>query len=98
MRTTNRYKVKAENIHSLKDIEFEKQRLQLEILKKEHDIKTGYRNIQEALSFRNLATTVVNEITSSSSVLTKAILIGKTFMAKRKKKKLDKLKEISDAL
>ncbi|MEI7661377.1 MAG: hypothetical protein WCK34_04235 [Bacteroidota bacterium] len=85
----NRYKVRSEKIHSLKDISLEKQRLQLEILKKEQDIHNGYRDILQALSFRNLASTVVNEIASSSSVLTKAFSIGKAFLSKRKKKRRD---------
>ena len=89
MKTTDRYKVRAEKIHSLKDITLEKQRLQMEILKKEQDIHNGYHNILQALSFRNLASTAVNEIVTSSSVLTKVISIGKAFMSKRKKKKRD---------
>ena len=97
MSTTKPYKVKAERIHSLQDIELEKQRLRLEILKKEQDIHAGYRNILQSLSPRNIAATVVNDISSSSMVLSKAFSIGKALMAKRKKKKLDKLKAAATA-
>ena len=96
MKTTDRYRVKAEKIHSLKDIALEKQRLQVEILKKEQDIHNGFRNIAEALTFRNLASTVVNEVAASSSVIAKAFSIGKSLMARRTKRKADKLKEVSD--
>ena len=95
MKTTNRYIVKAANIRSLKDIELEKQRLRLEIMKKEQDIHSGYRNILHAFSLRNLATTLVNEVTTTSSVLSKALLIGKSFLDNRKKKKHDKLKAVT---
>lgn len=91
MKTTNRYIVKASKIHSLRDIELEKQKLRLEIMKKEQDIHSGYRDIVSALSFRNLAGNMISEITTTSSVLSKAISVGKSLMAKRRKKKHDRL-------
>ncbi len=96
MKTNNRYIVKANRIHSLKDIELEKQRLRLEILKQEQDIHSGYRNILQALTFRNLATNIVSDIATSSSLLSKALSIGKAVMSRRKKKKYDKLKADTD--
>ncbi|MEI6683843.1 MAG: hypothetical protein WCO44_14525 [Bacteroidota bacterium] len=90
MKTTNRYTIKAERIRSLKDIEVEKHRLRLEIMKKEQDIHNSYRNILQGFSPRNLATSMVNDFTTSSSILSKAFSIGKAFMARRKKKKRDK--------
>ena len=96
MKTTNRYTVKADKIRSLKDIDLEKQRLKIEIMKTEQEIHSGYRNILQAFTLRNLASTVVNEITTTSNVVSKAIAIGKSFMAGRKKKKHDKLKAAGD--
>ena len=84
MKTSNRYTIKAEKIHSLKDLELEKQKLRLEILKKEQDISSGYTNILHALSPRHLATSVLNDFTASTSIFTRAVSIGKSLMAKRK--------------
>ena len=98
MSPTKRYTVKADKIGSLKDIELEKQRLRLEIMKKEQDINSGYRNIVQALSPRNIAATLVNDLTTSSTVLSKAFSIGKALIAKRKKKKLDKLNAATASL
>ncbi|MEI7499186.1 MAG: hypothetical protein WCK84_01955 [Bacteroidota bacterium] len=92
MKTSNRYKVRHGKIHSLKDLELEKHRLKLEIMKTEVNIQSGYRNIINALSFKNLATTMINEVSATSSVLSKAFAIGKSIMTKRKKKKIDKSK------
>ena len=88
--------VKPGKINSLKDIESEKLRLRMEIMKKEENIHADYSHILDALSFRNLASTMINEISSTSSVLAKAFSFGKSIMTKRKKKKQDKLKEVTD--
>lgn len=90
MKTSNRYTVKPEKIHSLKDLRMEKLRLRLEILKTEENIHNGYRDILHALTFKNLAGSVINDISASSSVISKAFSFGKAIMAKRKKKKHDK--------
>jgi hypothetical protein len=92
MKTHNRYLVKPSKIHSLKDIELEKQRLRLEILKKEQDIHEGYRDILHALSPRNIASSLVNDVATSSTIVSKAFSVGKAFLSKRKKKKHDRLK------
>ena len=96
MKTSKRYTVQPGRIHSLEDIRLEKMRLRLEILKTENNIHDGYRDILQALTFKNLAATVINDISATSSVMSKAFAVGKSFMEKRKKKKHDKLKEVSD--
>jgi hypothetical protein len=93
MKPSNRYQVKTDKIHSLNDLRMEKMRLRMEIMKTEENIHTGYREILHALSFRNIASTVINDVTASSSVVAKAFDIGKSFFAKRKKKKHDKMQE-----
>ncbi len=93
MKTSKRYKVKSGNIHSLKDIEMEKQRLRIEILKTEASINTSYRNILYSFSIKHLAETMINDISATSSVLSKAFTFGKSLMAGRKKKKHDKVKD-----
>ena len=87
MKTTKRYLVKPEKIHSMEDLRLEKLRLRLEIMKTEENIHAGYRDILEALSFKNIATTMINDVAATSSVLSKAFSFGKAMMAKRKKKK-----------
>ena len=88
--------VKPDKIHSLDDIRIEKLRLRLEIMKTEENIHSGYRDILEALSFKNLAATAISDLSATSTVLSKAFSFGKAIMSKRKKKRLDKLKEVSD--
>lgn len=82
--------VKPDKIHTLKDIELEKQRLRLEILKTEAHIQDGYRNILHAFTFKNLASNMINDISATTSVIGKAFSIGKAIMAKRKKKHHDR--------
>lgn len=87
MKPSKRYKVKPGRIHSLVDLSSEKQRLREEILKTEENIHSGYREILQALSFRNIAATVADDLSASTTVLTKAFSFGKALMARRKKKK-----------
>ncbi len=96
MKTSNRYRVKSQNIHSLKDIELEKQRLRIEIMKTEADIHTGYRNILQAFTLKNIAATMISDVAATSSVMSKVFSFGKVLLEKRKKKKHDKLKAVSD--
>ena len=88
--------VQPGKIHSLQDLSIEKQRLRFEIMKTEENIHSGYRDILQALTFKNLASTMINDLSATSSVMSKAFAIGKSFMSKRKKKKQDELKEVTD--
>jgi hypothetical protein len=88
--------VKADKIHSLDDIKMEKLRLRLEIMKTEESIHSGYREILQALTFKNIATTVISDVSASSSVLTKMFAFGKAVMARQKKKKHDRLRDTPD--
>lgn len=87
MKPSNRYRVKPAKIHSLKDIEIEKQRLRLEISRTEASIQNEYHGILNALTFKNIAATTVNRIATTSSVISKAIMFGRKIMEHRKKKK-----------
>ena len=95
MKTSKRYTVQPAKIHSLQDIMLEKQRLRFEIMKTEENIHSGYRDILQALTFKNLAATMISDISATSSVMSKAFAVGRSIMAKRKKKKHDKLKEVT---
>jgi len=85
--------VRPEKIRSLNDIRMEKLRLKLEIMKTEESISSAYREILQALTFKNIASAVVSDISATSSVVAKAISIGKAVLTGRKKKKHDKMKE-----
>jgi len=87
MKTSKRYLVKPENIHSLKDIELEKQRLHLEILKTEANIQAEYHNILNAMTLKNIASNLISDVVSTSSVISKAFTIGKSLLGRRKKRK-----------
>ncbi len=88
MKTNKRYKVHPEKIRSLRDIELEKTRLQLEIMKAEENIHSDYRRILESFTLKNLATSLVEDISMTSGIVSKAFGVGKSLFARRKKKKL----------
>ena len=88
MKTNKRYKVRPEKIRSLRDIELEKTRLQLEIMKAEESIHSDYRRILESFTLKNLATSLVEDISMTSGIVNKAFGFGKSLFARRKKKKL----------
>lgn len=91
MRTNDPYKVRVKNINSLKDLEREKERLQLEIVRREERIRHTYHNLVHLLSFRNLAGALVEELTTTATVAGKLVTFGRDIFAKRKKKKKAKL-------
>jgi hypothetical protein len=88
--------VDPDRIKSLKDLSMAKQRLRIEIMKTESTIHSSYREIIQAFTFKNIAGTMINDMTTRSAMLTKAFAIGKSFFSKRKKKKHDKMKEVID--
>ena len=63
--------VKSEKIRSLDDIRLEKLKLRLEIMKTEESIHSGYRDILQALSFKNIATTMINDVSASFTIWSK---------------------------
>ncbi|MCK9203898.1 MAG: hypothetical protein M0P58_05595 [Bacteroidales bacterium] len=91
MKKSERYRVKTDRIRSLEDIAAEKARLKFEIRLKEEHIHNNYQRILDAFTLRNLASSLVTEISTNSSIVSKAISIGKSFIEKRKKKKKEKL-------
>jgi hypothetical protein len=79
--------VKPDKIHSLKDLEMEKQRLKLEILKAENHIQTDYHNLLHSFTLKNIASNMFQDISATSSVVSKAFTIGKSLFSRKKKKK-----------
>ena len=94
MRTSEPYKVRANHLNSLSDLEREKERLQMEIARREEGIKYNYQNLVKLLSFRNLIGTLIDEVSTTTTVIGKLFLLGKDFLAKRKKKKKAKYEQL----
>jgi len=92
MKSKTNYRLSSKRIRSLHDLELEKAKLEVEILKSEESIRSGYRQVLHRLTFRNLAGSLVEELSSRTSVLATAISVGKSFLEKRKKKKKAKEK------
>jgi hypothetical protein len=90
MKMKNRYRVPAGRIRSLQDLELEKARLEIELYRSEETIKKSYHDLVHRLTFRNLAGTIVDEVATGTSTLSRAISLGKSFLEKRKKKKKEK--------
>jgi hypothetical protein len=74
------------------ELQMEKARMKLEMVRTEDKIKSNYHSILSAFSLRNLFSTVT-ELTSTTSIVSKAFTLGKNWLSKRKKKKKQKLQE-----
>jgi len=94
----NSYRLSSKRIRSLHDLELEKAKLEVEILKSEETIRSSYRHLIHRLTFRNLAGTLTDEIAARTSVLSKVISVGKSFLEKRKKKKKEKVRREESAI
>ena len=90
MKMKNRYRVSAGRIRSLQDLGLEKAKLEMELFKSEDTIKRNYHDLVHRLTFRNLAGTIVDEVATGTSTLSRAISLGKSFLEKRKKRKKEK--------
>ena len=90
MRTNEPFKVRLNHINSLSDLQREKERLQNEISRREEGIKNNYQNLVHLLSFRNLVGTLIDEVSTTNTVIGRIFSLGKDFLAKRKKHKKDK--------
>ena len=82
MKTNSIWRSSIRKIHSMHELQMEKARLQLDLVKKEGEIKSNYRHILSAFSFRNILSTVTTELTSSSSILSKAFTLGKNWLSR----------------
>jgi hypothetical protein len=88
MKRMNKYRSSVHKVRTLHDLELEKAKMEMELFKSEETIKSSYRQLLQRLTFRNLAGTLVDEV--STGTLARAISIGKSFLEKRKKKKREK--------
>jgi len=87
MKTNNIQRSKIRKINSMHELQLEKARLKLELIKTEDNIKNNYRHILSAFSLRNIFSMATTELTSSSSILFNAFTIGKNWLNRLKKKK-----------
>ena len=87
MKTNEPYRMRVGKINSMSDLEREKDRVQLEITRKEECIKYSYQNLLHLFTFCNLVGSLIEEANACSSMISKVITFGKELLAKRKKKK-----------
>jgi hypothetical protein len=74
-------------IRSLEDLKLEKARLEMDILKKENQIHSDYRQILDRLTLRNLIRNIQEDVAMTANVTSKAIAVGRKIFARKKKKK-----------
>jgi len=86
----NRAPHKIRKIRSFHDLEKERTRLEMEVLRKEEQIKSGYRHIVDILTLRNLLHRLSTEISITTSAVSSAFSLGKSIFKKFRKKKKDK--------
>jgi hypothetical protein len=91
----NRPAYKIGKIRSLQDLKLEKARMENDILKKENQIQSEYKQMVERLTFRNLIRNIKDDITLTTNISSKVISVGKKLFSRKKKKKKnhDALKE-----
>ena len=78
---------KIREIHSMHELQLEKARLKMEVVRAEEKIKGNYRNILAAFSLKNIVSTVTTEIVNPASVAGKLFNFGKNWLSRRKKRR-----------
>ena len=89
----NKQVTHTRKIRSLDALKQEKKRVLHELQQTEEGIKTSYHHLIDALTFRNVLNTVINDIEVTSSIFSKAFTFGKKVAEKIKKKKKNKRKK-----
>ncbi len=84
---SKRYVTSPGRIKSLADLNLEKSKVRMEIMKKEEHIRSDFKHIIDALTFRNIVSNLAEDISVQSAVLAKAFSIGKSLFSGKKKKK-----------
>ncbi len=90
MKSNNSNRLPLKRIRSLRDIELAKAKLDVEIMRTEESIRSGYRHLINRLTFRNMTSSLIQEFSTRSDLISKAISAGKSLFEKRKKKKKEK--------
>ena len=87
MKTKFKSRTNLRRVRSYNDLELEKARLKIELIKTEEQIRSNYKHLADQLSIRNLVKRMTDEITMTKNVVSNAISIGKDIFANIKKKK-----------
>ena len=87
MKKINQFPPRKKQIHSLKELLRKKTELQIEIRQTESDIRQDYQSLVDMLTFRNVITTIAEDVIAANTVVSQAYSIGKSLFKKRKKKK-----------
>jgi hypothetical protein len=93
MKTNKEWRSSIRKIHSMQELQLEKARLNMELLKAEDKIKSNYRHILSAFTLGNILTTVTTELITPSSLVSKVFTLGKNWLSRRKKKKKQRREE-----
>lgn len=76
-------------IRNIQELTAEKLRLQREIRKAEAGIDKDYHDLVDALTFRNIISTIAEEIIAANVLVSQAYSIIRPLFEKKKKKKKD---------
>jgi hypothetical protein len=79
-------------IRTMQQLQLEKARLRLEILRTEDKIKVNYRSILSAFALKNIFHTI-SELTGAPTLMSQFVTMGVNWLANRKKKKKKKREE-----
>ena len=71
----------------MKELQTEKFRLQREIIQTEEGIHNDYRNLVDALTFRNIINTIAEEVVATNMIVSQAYSIIRPLFNRKKKKK-----------
>jgi hypothetical protein len=86
MKMKNEKSYMIRGIRSFRDLQEETLRMKTEVKRVEERIGNNYSNLKEALSPANILKSVVEELTTSSAMISGIISLGHKIFKKRKKK------------
>ncbi len=87
MKRTKHHRDRRIPISTMKELQTEKFRLQREILETEEGINNDYRNLVDALTFRNIINTIAEEVVSTNMIVSQAYSVIRPLFNRKKKKK-----------
>jgi len=87
MKKSRHLKSRMASIRTLKELRDEKSRLRSELIDTEDDIRENYRDLIDALTFRNIINTIAEEIISTNLVVSQVYSMIKPLFKRKKKNK-----------
>ena len=87
MKTRKRHRMRRVPFSTMKELQTEKFRLQREIIQTEEGIHNDYRNLVDALTFRNIINTIAEEVVATNMIVSQAYSIIRPLFNRKKKKK-----------